>query len=89
MKALSYANSSPANNWSRYDFRTNQEVFHVSTSKSSLSHDPKKRKPYKGPTLTKLTPEKARTALEAKGLPDDENVQKLMEAVKLILGEKK
>ena len=60
----------------------------MSASKSGLSSVPKKRRPYNRPTLTKLTPEEAKTALEAKGLPDDANVQKLMEAVKLRLGEK-
>jgi hypothetical protein len=59
------------------------------SAKSGLSRAPKKRKPYNAPTLTKLTPEEAKDALKAKGLPDDENVQKIMEAVKLRLGEKK
>ena len=59
------------------------------SANSGLSRVPKKRRPYNGPILTKLTPEEAKTALETKGLPDDENVQKLMEAVKRKLGEKK
>ena len=44
------------------------------SAKSSLSLVPKKRRPYNGPTLTKLMPEEAKTVLEAKGVPDDENV---------------
>jgi len=59
----------------------------VSASNPRLSNAPKKRKPYSAPTLTKLMPEEAKTALEAKGLPDDANVQKLMEAAKLRLRE--
>ena len=55
-------------------------------AKSGLSWVPK-RKPYNKPTLKILTPAEAKAALEAKGVPDDENVQKLMEAVKLRLGE--
>jgi hypothetical protein len=58
----------------------------VSASNSDLSSAPKKRKPYNAPTLTRVTPEEAKTALDAKGLPDDENVPKLMEAVRLRLG---
>jgi hypothetical protein len=61
----------------------------VSASKSGPSSVPKKPKPYNRPTLTKLTPEEAKTALEAKGLPGDENVQKLMDATRLRVGEKK
>ena len=60
----------------------------MSASDSGLSNAPKKRKPYNAPTLTKLTPEEAKTALEAKALPDDENVPKLKEAAKLRLGGK-
>lgn len=59
----------------------------MSGSNSRLSDTPKKRKPYHSPTLTKLTPEEAKTLLEVKSLPDDQNVQKLMEAAKLRLGE--
>jgi hypothetical protein len=76
-----------ANNRARYDFGRMRRVPSVS-AKSGLSSVPKKRRPYNRPTLTRLTPEEAKTALEAKGVPDDENVQKLMEAVKLRLGEK-
>jgi hypothetical protein len=57
------------------------------SAKSGLSTVPKKRRPYNKPTVTKLTPEEAKTALEAKGVPEDENVQKLLEAVKLRMEE--
>jgi hypothetical protein len=60
----------------------------VSASNSRLSNAPRKRKPYNAPTLTKLTPEEVKTALEAKGLPDDQNVPKLKEAAKLKLRKK-
>jgi hypothetical protein len=60
----------------------------VSASNSGLSNARKKRKPYNAPTVTKLTPEEAKAALEATGLPDDEKVPKPVEAVKLRLGEK-
>ena len=50
----------------------------MSASNSRLTNAPKKRKPYNAPTLTKLTPEEGKTALEAKGLPDDENVPNLL-----------
>ena len=59
----------------------------MSASNSRLSNAPKNRKRYNSPSLTKLTPEEAKNALEAKGIPDDENVQKLIEAAKLRLGE--
>lgn len=60
----------------------------MSASNPRLSNAPKKRKPYNAPILTKLTPEEAKNTLEAKGLPDDEKVPKLIEAAKLRLGEK-
>ena len=58
------------------------------SAESGFSGVPKKRKPYNSPTLIKLTPEEAKATLEAKGLPGDEKVKKLLEAVKLRLGEK-
>lgn len=42
----------------------------------------KKRKPYEKPTLTQLTAEAAIAALETKGIPGDEQVEKLVQAIK-------
>jgi len=39
--------------------------------------------------VKELTPDEAKAVLEAKGPPDDENVKKMLNAVRLRLGEKK
>jgi hypothetical protein len=42
----------------------------------------KRRKPYKRPTITKLTPEAAKSILETKSIQDDEQAEKLLEAIR-------
>jgi hypothetical protein len=61
----------------------------VSASKSSPSSVPNTPKPYSQPTSKKLTLEEAKAVLEAKGVPGDENVQKLLDVIRLRLGAKK
>jgi hypothetical protein len=60
----------------------------VSASKIGLSNAPK-RKPYNRPTVTKLTPEEAKTELDSNAATGCENAQRLLAAVKLRLGQNK
>ena len=57
-----------------------EEVARVSASKPVLS-DSRKRKPYKPPALTKLTPEAAKKLLEAKLIPGDGQAEKLLQEI--------
>ena len=54
----------------------------MSASKPVPNSTHRRRKPYKKPTATKLTLEAAKTALEAKSIPGDEQAEKLLEAIK-------
>lgn len=60
----------------------------MSASNSALSSIPKRR-PYNRPILTKLAPEEAKTELEAKAIPGDEQARQLLETLRLRLGENK
>jgi hypothetical protein len=61
----------------------------VSASKSHPPSARQKPKPYSPPTVKELTLGEAKAVLETKGAPDDENVKKVLNAVRLRLGEKK
>lgn len=52
----------------------------MSASKPVMS-DTRKRKPYKQPALTKLTPEAAKKVLEAKSIPGDGHAEKLLKEI--------
>jgi len=54
----------------------------MAASKSVPNITNKRRKPYKTPALTKLTPETARTILETKSIPGDKQAEKLLEAIR-------
>ena len=88
--AFSPANRDAANNRSRYDFGIVRKLANpVSASKFRPPSARQKPKPYSLPTVKELTPDEAKAVLEAKGPPDDENVRKMLNAVRLRLGEKK
>jgi hypothetical protein len=61
----------------------------VSAIKSGPSSFPRKPKPYNTPGAKQLSLEEAKEALETKGLPGDENVQKLLDIIRLSLGARK
>ena len=54
----------------------------MAASKSVPNSANKRRKPYKPPVLTELTPEAAKTILEAKSIPGDKQAEKLLEAIR-------
>ena len=61
----------------------------MSASKSGPSRAPRKPKRYNPPAAKELTLEEAKVALETKGLPGGENVQKLLDIIRWKLGAKK
>lgn len=58
-----------------------EETARVAASKPDPNRT-RKRKPYKPPTLTKLTAEAAKALLEAKAIPGDQQAEKLLQAIK-------
>ncbi len=54
----------------------------MAASKSVPNTTHKRRKSYKSPAITKLNPEAARTILEIKSMPGDEQAEKLLEAIR-------
>ena len=54
----------------------------MSAGKSVPNSINKRRKPYEPPAITKLTLEAAKTILETKSSPDDEQAEKLLEAIR-------
>jgi hypothetical protein len=59
-----------------------EEIARMAASKSGPNITNKRRKPYKPPALTKLTPETARTILETKSIPGDKQAEKLLETIR-------
>jgi len=51
------------------------------SSRKPVITDARKRKPYKQPALTKLTPEAAKKILEAKATPGDGQAEKLFKEI--------
>ena len=54
----------------------------MAASKSVPNSANKRRKPYKTPAITELTPEAAKAILESNSIPGDEQVEKLLEAIR-------
>lgn len=54
----------------------------MSASKPVPNSTHRRRKPYKKPTVTRVTPEAAKTILEVKSIPRDEQADKLLEAIR-------
>jgi hypothetical protein len=54
----------------------------MAASKSVKNSTNKRRKPYKPPAIAKLTPEAAKSILEKKSIQDDEQAEKLLEAIR-------
>jgi hypothetical protein len=50
-------------------------------SKRKAVPENRKRKPYRPPTLTKLTPEEAKSMIEAKGIPGDQKTKELLKEI--------
>jgi hypothetical protein len=59
-----------------------EEITRMAASKSVPNSTHKRRKPYEPPAVTKLTPEAAKTILETKSIPGDEQAEKLLEAIR-------
>ena len=55
----------------------------------SLPDGTRKRKPYKPPTFTKLTPEAAKAILEANSIPREAQAEKLLKEIRRIKSENK
>jgi hypothetical protein len=54
----------------------------MSAIKALPNNANQRRKPYKAPALTQLTPEAAKTILETKSIPGDKQAEKLLEAIR-------
>jgi hypothetical protein len=50
-------------------------------SKRKAARGNRKRKPYRPPTVTQLTPEEAKSMLEAKGIPGDQGTKELLKEI--------